>query len=131
MSGLLAAGAEVWWATTWQRGVLPHAHLAGIPELPVVEFDEVVDPFVRFGWSAAEWKLKVLHAFFPGRAVCWVDDQARGLGALHPKPSDRFRVVAPASRSGLTRREAATVDRWVAWQRACAQGELTDPHGMG
>ena len=113
----LAAGACVVWATTWERAVLPNAHLSDIPELPVLEISKVLAG--QHPLRTADWKVAGLQAAFPGHPLVWVDDfgaDRRGLSSYGDPPAPML-VVAPDDAIGLTPDQSdevlAFVERWA------------------
>lgn len=100
--GWQQAGAVVFWATTWERAILPHAHLAGMPELPVLEISRVRPG--HFPQRTADWKFDGLSVACRGHRLVWIDDMAGGYRGrtdfgIPPAP---LLVVAPDESVGLT-----------------------------
>jgi hypothetical protein len=114
--GWIAAGARVVWATTWERAVLPNAHLCDIPELPVLEISKVLAG--ELPMRTADWKVAGLQAAFAGHPLVWVDDfgaDRRGESTYGDPPAPML-VVAPDDAIGLTAEQSAEVlafvERW-------------------
>ena len=100
------AGAEVVWATTWERAVLPNAALSGVPELPVLEISKVVgEPHPH---RTADWKVLGLQVAFAGHPIVWVDDFGTELAgeSSYGDPPAPMLVVAPDERIGLTQADS-------------------------
>lgn len=98
----LAAGACVFWATTWERAVLRNAPLCDLPELPVLEISKVLDG--QLPQRTADWKVAGLQAAFAGHPLVWVDDfgDDRGGQSWYGQPPAPMLVVAPEESVGLT-----------------------------
>ncbi len=110
---LEAVGAHVVWASAWEHAVLPHLHLADLPERPVVPFSRLARG-KRFG-DAMSWKLNGFQRAF-GRAtpLAFVDDSAMTVRHMTVGPhGGPFKVVVPYSNRGLVRREQDALLRWV------------------
>jgi hypothetical protein len=112
----LAAGAQVFWATTWERAVLRNAPLCDIPELPVLEISKVLTDDLPT--RTADWKVAGLQAAFPGHPLVWVDDfgdQVRAESTFGEPPAPML-VVAPRDTVGLTSEQSdqvlSFIHRW-------------------
>lgn len=112
-----AAGAAVVWATTWERAVLPVAHLAEVPELPVLEMSRIVTEPLPL--RTADWKVAAIQAAFAGHPVAWVDDFGDDLAgeSTFGDPPAPWLVVAPDETVGLTVEQATEVREFVARHR--------------
>ena len=111
--GWIAAGAVVFWATTWERAVLRNAELCDLPTLPVLEISKVLDGPLPM--RTADWKVAGLQAAFAGHPLVWVDDfgaDLRGESEYGDPPAPML-VVAPDETVGLTRSEAELVRQFV------------------
>ncbi len=101
-----AAGAEVVWATTWERAVLPNAVLSDVPDLPVLEISKVVaEPRPH---RTADWKVQGLQTAFAGHPIVWVDDFGTDLAgeSTYGDPPAPMLVVAPDETIGLTQADS-------------------------
>jgi hypothetical protein len=110
---LLALGAELVWATTWQEEANEViAPRLGLPSLPVVTWPgDEPDPA-----PGVHWKTAGLVRWAAGRAFAWLDDEIseadrRWVAARH---QGRALVHRVDPRTGLTVADFAVVARWVA-----------------
>lgn len=105
----LGAGAQVVWATTWERAVLRNANLCDIPELPVLETSRVVgEPHPH---RTADWKVMGMQQAFAGHPIVWVDDFGTELAGegTYGQPPQPMLVVAPDERVGLLPEDSARI----------------------
>ena len=114
----LVSNFELVWASGWEEKANEYLpHLLGLPTLPYLSFDRAV------GRTNAHWKLDAIEAYASAnRPLAWIDDafndachewaDARGAPTL---------LVQTLPASGLTGREAETLERWA----ESLQGEIT------
>lgn len=108
-----AAGAEVVWATTWERAVLPNAALSDLPDLPVLEISKVVgEPHPH---RTADWKVQGLQQAFSGHPIVWVDDFGTELAgeSTYGEPPAPMLVVAPDETVGLTQADSDRIVEFI------------------
>lgn len=103
-----ATGAELAWATTWER----HANtligpLLGLPELPVVP--------LRRKFSGAVFKAESVAEYAAGRPFVWMDDDP--FQAMRDTPGTLFTgphlVIEVAPRFGLQDHHVAQARNWL------------------
>lgn len=114
---LVEAGSDVVIASSWERAfgshlapLLDQGHEPLFTKLPIVPVSQF-EPDPHWPHEAAMWKARALAALYPGRRLCFVDDQAWRLTRL---PWNNWRegitkVVVPQESVGLTRRERESV----------------------
>ncbi|MFF2625555.1 hypothetical protein ACFVUN_07250 [Kitasatospora griseola] len=89
-AGLSALDYELWWATTWMAGANEWiAPVVGLPELPYVDFTEVL---FQERSDGVHWKTQTLIDHAAGRPFAWVDDELGPedeafVAAHHPGPA--------------------------------------------
>ncbi len=105
----LAPTFELAWASGWEEKANEYLpHLLGLPRLPHLSFERSV------GQTNAHWKLDAIDAHAGLRALAWIDDAFND--ACHAWARARAAptlLVETAPASGLTRREAQTLERWA------------------
>jgi hypothetical protein len=105
----LRMGAAVVWATTWERAVLRQARLSRIPELPVIEFSQLMpDPAMAHFRNCPQWKIVTLQYVLYGHPLAWVDDMAEAWSDtrtwFRPDARDHeaaFRAIVPVDYLGM------------------------------
>lgn len=112
---LTALRCELVWATTWMEDAnVCLAAWLGLPPLPLVDWPDEDDPP-----APLHWKTRPLVDWADGRSFVWVDDEMTGtdrrwVAAHHPAPALLHRVD---HRCGLTERDFATMEEWLAVHR--------------
>lgn len=105
----LSQSFELVWASGWEEKANEYLpHLLGLPELPHLSFERSV------GRTNAHWKLDAIEAYAGSRPLAWIDDAFNE--ACHEWASMRETptlLVETAPASGLTEREAETLERWA------------------
>ena len=105
----LAPMFELVWASGWEEKANEYLpHLLGVPTLPHLSFERSV------GRANAHWKLDAIDAHAGLRPLAWIDDAFND--ACHEWARARAAptlLVETAPASGLTRREADTLERWA------------------
>jgi hypothetical protein len=105
----LAPNFELVWASGWEEKANEYLpHLLGLPELPHLSFECSV------GRSNAHWKLDAIDAYAGSRPLAWIDDAFNDAcyewASMRETPT---LLVETAPASGLTKREAGTLERWA------------------
>ncbi len=115
-----AAGALVFWATTWERAILSVASECGIPELPVLEISKLIDELPHL---TADWKFQGLAKAGAGHPTVWVDDFADAYTEITEigDPPAPLLVVAPQETVGLTAADSERIVRFVREHRRHAR----------
>ena len=114
---LLALSCELIWATSWMSDANSDiAPVIGLPELPVVEWQDSAEDDERDG---VHWKTRTLVSRAAGRAFIWIDDEISDadrawVSAHHTGPALLHRVDA---RSGITDPDFQVLAAWLAHQR--------------
>lgn len=109
---LLALGAELVWATTWQQEANEViAPRLGLPALPVVSWPDEPDPP-----RGVHWKTAGLVRWAAGQPFAWADDEItdadrRWVAARHEGRALLHRVDP---RTGLTAADFAALGGWLA-----------------
>lgn len=123
---LIERGADVRWATTWQRFANVYfSGPLGLPELPVAVSGEAGG-----ARNSRVWKARQLGAGFPGRPLVWVDDQPDDWLMTARRPVDRaltliYRPVS--SLTGLQEQDTVAIDEWLSMASTVeGQQELRD-----
>ncbi|HTC59153.1 MAG TPA: HAD domain-containing protein [Solirubrobacteraceae bacterium] len=106
----LVSNFEPVWASGWEEKANEYLpHLLGLPTLPYLSFDRAV------GRTNAHWKLDAIDAYASAnRALAWIDDAFND--ACHEWADVREAptlLVQTMPASGLTGREAETLERWA------------------
>lgn len=121
----LADRFELAWASGWEEKANEYLpHLLGVPALPHLSFD-VRARGVR--QANAHWKLDAIDAYARSRPLAWIDDSFNE--ACHRWAGERAAptlLVQTEPARGLTRREAAVLERW-ALQLAAEPGAAPEP----
>jgi len=104
---------ELVWASGWEEKANEYLpHLLGLPApLPYLSFERGVG---GTRYTNAHWKLDAIDAYAGVRPLAWIDDAFNE--ACHAWASVRESptlLVQTAPASGLTRREAETLERWA------------------
>ena len=106
----LVSDFELVWASGWEEKANEYLpHLLGLPTLPYLSFDRAV------GRTNAHWKLDAIDAYAStNRPLAWIDDAFND--ACHDWAEARVAptlLVQTLPASGLTEREAETLERWA------------------
>jgi hypothetical protein len=107
---MLAPNFELVWASGWEEKANEYLpHLLGLPELAHLSFERSV------GRTNAHWKLDAIEAYAGHtRPLAWIDDAFND--ACHAWADMRAAptlLVRTLPGSGLTGREAQTLERWA------------------
>jgi len=105
----LAPSFELAWASGWEEKANEYLpHLLGLPKLPHLSFEG------RVGRTNAHWKLDSIEAYAGERPMAWIDDAfneaCHEWAEARPEPT---LLVQTTPAQGLTRREAAILERWA------------------
>jgi hypothetical protein len=105
----LARSFELVWASGWEEKANEYLpHLLGLPTLEYLSFERSV------GRTNAHWKLDAIDAYAGARPLAWIDDAFNE--ACHEWARARASatlLVQTTPTSGLTEREAETLQRWA------------------
>ena len=119
----LAGSFECVWCTGWEERADWHLpHLLGLPAgWAHITFSDRPE-------DAAHWKLRAIDAYAgPDRPTAWIDDahdeRCRNWAAARPGPT---LLVTTEPSSGLTEREAATLEAWADRQGSAAVSSSHD-----
>ncbi len=107
---VLVSNFELVWASGWEEKANEYLpHLLGLPTLPYLSFDRAV------GRTNAHWKLDAIDAYAStNKPLAWIDDAFND--ACHEWAEARIAptlLVQTLPASGLTGREAETLERWA------------------
>ena len=105
----LAPSFELAWASGWEEKANEYLpHLLGLPKMPHLSFEG------RVGRTNAHWKLDSIEAYAGERPMAWIDDAFNEAcyewAGARPEPT---LLVQTTPAQGLTRREAAILERWA------------------
>ena len=109
----LSSMFELAWASGWEEKANEYLpHLLGLPALPHLSFERPAQATRR---TSAHWKLDAIDAYAGAdRPLAWIDDAFND--ACHEWRDARAGqtlLVQTMPASGLTRREAQTLERWA------------------
>ena len=105
---------ELVWASGWEERADEHLpHLLGMPSgLPHLRFARAVG--ARSSRSLVHWKLEAIDTYARARPLAWIDDalddDCHAWAARREAPT---LLVRTAPDEGLTRSQAALLERWA------------------